>query len=315
MLEVTQLSLSSRARAGIVVFFALQAVVQTGYLVSYMWSFEPGFFGGAQPHGWHRVLVGSSALSLVSEKDAETGRSFYGWDIPHGFSYHPNDTLHAETLEPYTALPREHILATRNHEEVLYDKKVTLGDVDVGYLHAFATLLAISKKGKLLAVIDNDPACWPDADSTRFTCGEARPNGILLRNNEIHAFAYYSGTHVTRANSILGEHPGGWAIVTIRADGSYSELVPKRVGPQETSDPIGGDQAWYRVGSPFADKEWTTFGWRGKRMISGQRSEKSIEATYRWNAAEKKYALGWQGLAPSRPTVKTERGDGLRTGE
>ncbi len=218
---------------------------------------------------------------LRSRVLAGIGRTFF----PAGMSYQPGDPLHIETFR-YPEKDRRSVLPV---VDTLYEKKATLGDIEVGLSSVYgAQILSIFQRGKLLSVIPRDPDL-PPVDlgaKTRFM-------GVIPRDGELHAFLF-SGHALTMA---YGFQNPTWYAVAIAPDGTY-----RFVGDGSADDIWQWTDAW-EITSPDMD----TFGVRGLThyplgMENPKNDPAGVEILYRWDAKEKKYTSTKKLIAaPRRP--------------
>jgi len=141
-------------------------------------------------------------------------------------------------------------------EEPLYRKEAAIGDVEVGFAHAYLTWLAVFKQGKLLDVYDAH-------------------GKVLERDGALHVLSasewYNEDTNTPGA---------GWNALVVHADGTVQEAAL-------SVDPQAVPTYWMQV-STFHDKAYTALGVRGvSPWPAGQ--EQGYEVTWRWDKAEKLY--------------------------
>lgn len=218
------------------------------------------------------------------------------WNIQYpsaGQSYQPGDPTHIE----YVDYENASVLA--RHEGLLYEKKATLGDVEVGQVHAFDESLAIFKQGKLLQVVSARPgdASWGAEGDACTTSARSSWRGVIERDGQLHAILQYSEDYATLSCGIAGGHPGGWAVLVIGPDGSHREAVYEEV---ESKPPSCSKQPCScGSGELTADEGLTTLGWKGICLLKG-RDEVESEVTLRWDAAKQRYVKRWQHRRPAK---------------
>jgi len=193
---------------------------------------------------------------------------------PH-MSYQPGDPLHVETLF-YPGAPTSVVA----QENILYEKKASLGDIEIGDLSSYGDSLAILKKGKLV-------------DMTSLF-GTLR--GIVTRDGELHVI---SSTDRVFLPQIGGWTQPNWSVVVIAPDGSHREdVVDHKVQIYE----------WQEGVTDFANKELDTFGLRGSTHYppKGDPVDKPVglEITWRWDTSLKMYMATYRSIPVPRPATK-----------
>jgi hypothetical protein len=250
-----------------------------------------------EPHGELRA-----AVYAWIQKAVPAGYSYGDIFQRHlGFSYHPTDPERLETLH-YAGFS-----SVRPVEETLYEKRDALGELEIGYAHGFTDFLVVSRKGKLVSFAIADVACWEGSE--HMSCGFATPRGMVHRDGELHVFASYPGAGYTRGAGMGGEHPGGWFVVAVSADGKLREIQPTVVGKEEVGGFLGGRQAaMWSDGAAAADKAMEKLTWRGTRWLDGHGKKTGVESLLRWEPAKKRYTLSWRRF----PLPKEKAGKGKR---
>lgn len=193
-------------------------------------------------------------------------------------SYQPGDPLNVETVH-YDGEPPTSVVAD---EEALYEKKATLGDIEVGYLSSYGESLVIFKNGKL---IDNVASI------------DGRLRGIVTRDGELHVI---SNTPLLYAREIGMWIQPSWSVIVVAPDGSHrNEVVDKTIAVSQ----------WEQNVSDFANKELDTFGLRGSThypLPKGDFVEKPVglEITWRWDKSLKMYMAKHRSIPVPRPATK-----------
>lgn len=214
------------------------------------------------------------------------------WSIRYrtaGQSYQPGDPLHIESM--HHDGPSKVVL----REGALFEKAASLGDVEVGYVHAFHEHLAIFKGGKLLSLVEPRPMCTSGI-GREDTCGcdwEASWEGMVTRDGAIHAFLRHKGGGATLACGVEGSRPGGWSVLVIAPDGTHREA-------DEDARNAVPHVGFCREGTGSASEARDTFTWRGECFLRGSDKKVDVEMTKRWDGAKKKYVATWKGL-PAAP--------------
>lgn len=217
------------------------------------------------------------------------------WSLQYGTagqSYQPGDPLHIESM--HHDGPSKVVL----REGALFEKAATLGDVEVGYVHAFHEDLAIFKGGKLLSLVEPRPMCTSGI-GREDTCGcdwEASWEGVVTRDGAIHVFLRYPGGGATLGCGVAGSHPGGWSVLVIAPDGTHREADEDERAPPP-------DVAFCHEGTRSASEARDTFTWRGECLLRGSDKRVDVEMSKRWDGAKKKYVATWR-RAPAAPKKK-----------
>lgn len=205
--------------------------------------------------------------------------------FPPGLSYQPGDPLHVETFR-YPEKDRHSVIPV---VESIYEKKATLGDVEVGVGAVYGQqALVILQKGKLLSVVPRDPDL-PPADLG----AEMKLMGVVARGGELHAFLY-TGHAITMA---YGFQNPRWYVIAIGPDGGHHPA-----GDGSADDVWQWVDAW-----AFTTPEMDTFGVRGithfpDGMDTPKNNPVGVEIAYRWDPKEKSYTSKKTLIpAPKRP--------------
>ena len=130
-----------------------------------------------------------------------------------GISDQPGDPLHVETMH-YPESGGGPPVRTSVHpvDEVLFESKATLGDLEVGSAHALFEWVAIFQRGCLVENL----ALAGEWTPTR------QLRGVVVRDGEIHVVSYSPGGLLF----LSGEHaPASWSVIAIAPDGSHREAV------------------------------------------------------------------------------------------
>lgn len=216
------------------------------------------------------------------------------WSIQYpspGQSYQPGDPTHFE----YVDYENASVLA--RHEGLLYEKKATLGDVEVGHVHAFEESLAIFKQGKLLGVVSARPGSTTWGAEAETCSSDARSSwrGVIERNGQLHAILQYREDYATLSCGIAGGHPGGWAVLVIGPDGGRREAVYEEA--KSKAPTCASEQCSCMSGELNADEGLTRLVWKGICRLKGH-DEVESEATLRWDAGKQRYVKSWQERKP-----------------
>jgi hypothetical protein len=191
-------------------------------------------------------------------------------------SYQPGDPIHVERLH-YADGPTSVVA----DEDTLYEKKASLGDIEIGYLSSYGDSLAILKKGKLVDMAGV----------------YGSPRGIVTRDGELHVI---SSSELAFVPQIGGRVQPSWSVVVIAPDGSHrDEVVDHKVQIYE----------WDEGVTNFVNKELDTFGMRGSTHYpppKGDYVEKAVglEVTWRWDKSLKMYMAKLRSIPVPRPATK-----------
>jgi hypothetical protein len=267
----------------------------------------------APPEDAHKTLLGPVSFAPHAEVRAAVYEwiqkgmpGSYGFGDVHqpnlGFSYHPADPEHVETMH-YASFS-----SVRPVEETLYEKREALGDLEIGYAHGFTDFLVVSRKGKLVSFAMADVGCWDGIDQP--SCGFATPRGMVHRDGEVHVFASYPGAMANRNMGVGGEHAGGWFVVAVATDGTLRPLLAVPVGKQEEGGFLaGGTPAMWNDGAAHADKAMEKLTWRGTRWTDGKGAKTGVESLLKWDPVKKQYTLSWSRfpVPKDKPTKGAKR--------
>lgn len=211
------------------------------------------------------------------------------WDIQYptaAQSYQPGDPLRVESID------YDGPSAVKLNEGTLYERALGLGDIEVGYVHAFHEYVAIFKGGKLLSLVKPQPNSWPTSaheDPSRGCDVMAKWQGLVARDGIIHVILSYTGGGATLACGMAGSHAGGWTALAIASDGTHHEAPREGGGPSD---------AYCHSGTESANGAFDTFTWRGDCLLRGKsggpEQKTGIDVTTRWDGAKHKYITTWR---------------------
>jgi hypothetical protein len=199
-----------------------------------------------------------------------------------GRSYQPGDRRNVEAIvwEP-TPYSREG--AVRYAQGYLYEKKASLGDIEVGYGMWNTPFLVVLRGGQLRAV---ESTLWEQ-------------KGIVKRDGELHVLVYDSG--------FTPENPQGpcsqeslWRVIGVDASGELHERI------DQDSDKLMKEIEWYTV-TPFSSPAFDHFGMRGTYDNGAGPSapDKGLEIFCSWNAGTHTYACRKRKITP--PPRKSQK--------
>ncbi len=174
--------------------------------------------------------------------------------------------------------------------EFLYEKKATLGDIEVGHVRAHREWLAISKKGAKMELSQLNEGL----------------RGVIVRDGEIHVISY-TPSHYTMAYGSIGP---SWEVIAIGPDGAKRDPMKittfsNKYGLECAS---GGPLAVMTVVVETTSPSFDTFGWKGVCNLASGKGEAAEELTWKWDVAAKQYTGTFNTLPvnkrPSSPRSK-----------
>jgi hypothetical protein len=186
-----------------------------------------------------------------------------------GLSYHPDQPLRIASIDRSPAG-----FGPLQPMGVLFEKKVTLGDVDVGLGFACAPFVVAMKGGQFhdvsLLTYKRPPE---DEGSKQGTLSDGVVKGIVERNDEVHVITFsQAALHTQITGELLLAH---WTITRVDRAGTIRSERCELPGPFMERYEIGAGEV-----EAFADAAFTSFGWR---HFGG------FELQCRWDAASKSY--------------------------
>lgn len=173
--------------------------------------------------------------------------------------------------------------------EVLYEKKAALGDIELGHVRGFREWLAISKKGALVELVELSEGL----------------RGVVVRDGEIHAISF-KPSHYTMAYS--GASPD-WSVIAVGPNGQTRDPVQNGWTEAFTPAPKGGlgcavhGPVAVMEGVETASASLDAFGWKGSCNIGTSGAMASFEVAWKWDPAKKQYTSTFTKLA-SAPRKK-----------
>lgn len=191
--------------------------------------------------------------------ESVNGAAFF----PPALSYQPGDPEHVESVDFQTARssvgPAEH---------ALYEKKKTMGSIELGVVRAYAEGVAVWKDGKLLDVLllQGMPNSWGP---------ENELETIVERDGMLHIFVFQP------LQWTVGEGlaPPAWSVTAIDKDGqAHADLM------------VDGEmyEMWHDWES-FHDPDYLKVGVRGNYHDFGDEKKHAAESTWTWSPETKKY--------------------------
>ncbi len=189
-----------------------------------------------------------------------------------GLSYHPSEPNRIASVDrsPSGFGPLQPM-------GVLFEKRASLGDVDVGLGFACAPFVVTMKAGRFhdvsLLTYDRPPE---DEGSKQGTLSDGIVRGIVERDGELHVIAFaQSAMHTQITGEVIPAH---WSITRVdRAGALRSERCEPELDDWNTRYQIGAGHA-----EPFADEGFTKFGWH---LRDGRKA--TFEC--RWDGRAKSY--------------------------
>lgn len=202
-----------------------------------------------------------------------------------GISYQPGDPLHVETMHyADRAVAGGPPVRTSVHpvEELLYESKATLGDVEVGSLHALFEWVAIFHGGHLVESLALAGAWIP----TR------QLRDVVVRDGEIHVVSYSPGGLLFLSGK---REPASWFVTAVAPDGSHREAVDSAL--ERAIGKSGADcDAWSLEMKETSSSAFDTLGLGGTCMryeeragLEPSKGPRSFEVSWRWDVAKKMY--------------------------
>ncbi len=159
--------------------------------------------------------------------------------------------------------------------ELLYEKKATLGDIEVGHVRALREWLAISKKGALVDLIELREGL----------------RSVIVRDGEIHAISY-TPPHYTMAYSSADP---SWDVIAVGPDGAKRNPV-QDVATNVLAPVTKGGLGCANIGPngvmngvETASPSFDTFGWKGSCNLAAGGGEAAFEMNWKWDVAAKQY--------------------------
>jgi hypothetical protein len=210
--------------------------------------------------------------------DSLLGRTVF----PPGLSYQPGDALRVESIR-YPESERKLLVP---HEEALYEKRASLGDVEVGQVTAYTQQVAILKKGKLVALVQGQE------DRPLDEAAKVGIRGVVKRDGALHVVSY-SPQKLTEG---WGWEQPKWSVIAVAADGTHREAV----------EHDGTHIMWNDV-TEFANTELDAFGLRGStRSNEGELAGKEVgaEVTWSWDRSKKMYTPKERRIPVPKPAKK-----------
>ena len=166
------------------------------------------------------------------------------------------------------------------HEEPLYKKLNTLGDVEVGELEVPVRRLVIRKPGSPAAALELHKEHYLDLGPALVL------RSVTERNGDLHYLAFSPGYY----SPISGPINRFWWLTIVHPDGSYDHDV---------LDGILSSMAWGHADvTEFANADFSRFGIRGPERDP---PNNWFELTWTWNAAKNTYVSRQRALPKPRP--------------
>lgn len=193
--------------------------------------------------------------------ESVNGAAFF----PPALSYQPGDSEHVESVDFQTA--RSSVGPT---EHALYEKKKTMGSIEIGVVRAYAQGIAVWKDEKLVDVLllQGMPNSWGP---------ENELETIIERDGMLHIIVFQPLQWTVGA----GLAPPAWSVTAIDKDGqAHADLM------------VDGEvyEMWHDWES-FHDPDYLKVGVRGNYRDFGDDGEKThaAENTWTWSPETKKY--------------------------
>jgi len=206
-----------------------------------------------------------------------------------GLSYHPDEPLRIASADRSQdgygpLLPMG----------VLFEKKATLGDIDVGLGYANTPYLVTLKNGVLhdFRFLTFHADADEDAGPKQGALGDGIVKGVLERNGEVHVITWAQTAYLTQiTGEVILAH---WTILRVDKEGVIRAQV------------CGGAdlpfEARYSLGSlePYANAGLTKFGWK-RQASAGQSAARQTVLECAWDAKKQAYVERLTGKLP-KPT-------------
>lgn len=223
---------------------------------------------------WSRAATGADAPKIVGEQWVPRA-------LPAPLSFEPLGEIRARVFEgiggrviyapSLSYQPGLHSMIESSHyagqydrqsvqldEGRLYTKAASLGDIEVGFVSAYAEWLAVFRQGKLVEML-----------------AASASGKVIPRDGGLHILAsseWYNEDSAT---------PGArWTALVVGADGAVREDVLQVDNTVPTR--------WTQV-STFHDKGYASFGLRGASHWPDGAKEQGYEVTWRWSKGDKRY--------------------------
>lgn len=234
-----------------------------------------------EPLGMVRAgaFLNTKAPLLIANSRIETR---YPWS---GLSYDPANLSQIEWVR-FGETGQDVVV----EQQPLYEKKASLGEIEVGQIRAFKDWLAVFRKGAPKSVDDLNEGL----------------RAVVVRDGEIHAISYMPAHYKMSYGSIAPS----WDIIAIGEYGNTRDPV-QDVLSQVLEDPKKGGLGCVRPGTgpagamkgtESASPTFDTFGWKGECQLRDKADTfAAFEMNWKWDAAKKQYVGTWRKLATPKP--------------
>lgn len=201
--------------------------------------------------------------------------------FPTALSFHPTSASHVHSVR--YAKGDHRVLV--DVDQVLYERRATIGDVEVGLARAYSPALAIFKTGELVNVALNRDGAGPEVDGR----GDRILRGTVDRSGELHVFSFSPLTYGGWAGMI----PPHWTVHRIAVDGSIVAVEELAASTSDIGTLIPDSV------EEIADATFSRFGWRSDR---GEPRE-GVEALWQWDPVKKVYASTVRRVHANHPNA------------
>ena len=182
-----------------------------------------------------------------------------------------------------TASPTNSQLGVLQTANVLYEKKASLGNVEVGLGHLHSPYIVARKGGVLsdIALLTRTEEGY--VSPKNFSLSDGVVQAIVERNDEIHILSRASSAyHALWTGAFMAAH---WTVSRVDRSG--------KIRTWYCEQPEHGTAMMFDPGQekPFADEKLTKFGWRVRTFehMAPDNRARTLELTCSWDAKTKSY--------------------------
>ncbi|NUP07636.1 MAG: hypothetical protein HOW73_16435 [Polyangiaceae bacterium] len=205
--------------------------------------------------------------------------------FPPALSYQPGDSVHVESVDykgsRSTVGPSEH---------VLYQKRFTFKDIEIGVVSAWDEGIAIQKEGKLLDILL--PLGLKDGWGAK---GELK--AVVAREDDVHIIVYTPWQWTVGS----GSQGASWGVISVSQDGTFLKLV---------NDEEGSYTSWdFESVDGTATPDYTRLIVRGTYTDynGGNPLKKGREQIWQWDPKGRIYTFTEKDVPPPRKKAAAKR--------